>query len=235
MSSVFYCTHSIGPVLFATGLRPVRVSGFETRNMDFMRKLGDPSGSAGTLLLTLENGAIVKSIDMNLRRHGNNYILYGDRGVMETDRFNSRMLHVRQEGEQNCTGDWFSYTPQFTDERARGAGHGGGDYFTTNYFIDRLLGNNEVPTIDVYQAVDMCIPGILGFRSIMNKNVGIDIPNLRNKEERDAFRNDTFCTFPEVGGDQYVPCNIMQANKDEVIEDAVYDEVRRKWQCGERG
>ena len=69
----------------------------------------------------------------------------------------------------------------------------------------------------------------------MNKNVGIDIPNLRNKEERDAFRNDTFCTFPEVGGDQYVPCNIMQANKDEVIEDAVYDEVRRKWQCGERG
>ena len=237
MSSVFYCTHSIGPVLFATGLRPVRVSGFETRNMDFMRKLGDPSGSAGTLLLTLNNGAIVKSIDMNLRRHGNNYILYGDRGVMETDRFNSRMLHVRQEGEQNCTGDWFSYTPQFTDERAKGAGHGGGDYFTTNYFIDRLLGNDDVKpyTIDVYQAVDMCIPGILGFRSIMNKNVGIDVPNLRNKEERDAFRNDTFCTFPEVGGDQYVPCNIMQANKDEVIEDAVYDEVRRKWQCGERG
>ncbi len=237
MSSVFYCTHSIGPVLFATGLRPVRVSGFETRNMDFMRKLGDPSGSAGTLLLTLDNGAIVKSIDMNLRRHGNNYILYGDRGVMETDRFNSRMLHVRQEGPQNCTGDWFSYTPQFTDERARGAGHGGGDYFTTNYFIDRVLGNDDVKpyTIDVYQAVDMCIPGILGFRSIMNKNVGIDVPNLRNKEERDAFRNDTFCTFPEVGGDQYVPCNIMQANKDEVIEDAVYDEVRRKWQCGERG
>ena len=237
MSSVFYCTHSIGPVLFATGLRPVRVSGFETRNMDFMRKLGDPAGSAGTLMLTLENGAIVKSIDMNLRRHGNNYILYGDRGVMETDRFNARMLHVRQEGEQNCTGDWFSYTPQFTDERARGAGHGGGDYFTTNYFIDRLLGNDDVKpyTIDVYQAVDMCIPGILGFRSIMNKNVGIDIPNLRNKEERDAFRNDTFCTFPEVGGDQYVPCNIMQANKDEVIEDAVYEAVRGKWQRGERG
>ncbi len=235
MSSVFYCTHSIGPILFSTGLRPVRVSGFETRNMDFMRKLGDPAGSAGTLILTLENGAIVKSIDMNLRRHGNNYILYGDRGVMETDRFNAKMLHIRQEREKNCTGDWVSYTPLFTDERASGAGHGGGDYFTTNYFIDRLLGNNEVPTIDVYQAVDMCIPGILGFRSIMNKNVGIDIPNLRNKAERDAFRNDTFCTFPEVAGDQYVPCNVMQANKDEIIEDAVYEEVRRKWLAHEQG
>jgi len=237
MSSVFYCTHSIGPILFSTGLRPVRVNGFETRNMDFMRKLGDTAGSAGTLILTLENGAIVKSIDMNLRRHGNNYILYGDRGVMETDRFNSQMLHIRQEGEQNCTGDWVSYEPKFTDERAIGACHGGSDFFTTNYFIDRLLGNEDVKpyTIDVYQAVDMCIPGILGFRSILNKNASIDIPNLRNKAERDAFRNDTFCTFPEVGGDQYVPCNAAQANKDEIVEDAVYEEVRRKWINNEIG
>ena len=54
MSSVFYCTHSIGPILFSTGLRPVRVSGFETRNMDFMRKLGDPAGYEEDLYQTPE-------------------------------------------------------------------------------------------------------------------------------------------------------------------------------------
>ena len=38
--STFYCTHSIGPILSMTGLRPVKVSGFETQNRPFMWNLG---------------------------------------------------------------------------------------------------------------------------------------------------------------------------------------------------
>jgi len=54
----------------------------------------------------------------------------------------------------------------------------------------------------------MCIPGILAYKSIVNGNCSIDVPNLRNKEERDAYRNDTFCTYAESAGDQLVSNNI---------------------------
>ena len=239
MSSVFYCTHSLGPILNATGLRPVYVNGFETRNMPFMRNLGWAAGSSGTLIVQLENGAIVKSIDMCLKRqtHSINYQMYGDKGMMETDRWEGGTLHFYREGPQNCSGHYEKYVPKFTNEAANQSGHWGGDFFTSYYFIRALMGDKEAldNIIDVYSAVDMCLPGILGYRSICEGNTRIPIPNLRNPKERDAVRYDTFCTFKESAGDMYVPNNAMQANRAEDIPDSVYDEVRRKWENGEQG
>ena len=237
MSSVFYCTHSLGPILHATGLRPVAVNGFETRNMPFMRKLGDTAGSAGTLIVTLENGAIVKSIDMCLKGHSINYRMWGDTGMMETDFHDSGYMHLYREFGQNCAGKWKKYRPEFVLEGAGASGHGGSDFFTSHYFIRALQGDSDALSniVDVYSAVDMCLPGILGFKSILNNNCKIEVPNLRLKSERDKWRHDTFCTFEEAAGDMFVPCNAMQANRDERIPDSVYDEVRRKWENGEPG
>ena len=53
-----------------------------------------------------------------------------------------------------------------------------------------------------------------------------------NKEERDAWRNDTFTTFPESAGDQYVSNNVQEQID---IPDSVFDEVRRRWEAGEPG
>ena len=78
----------------------------------------------------------------------------------------------------------------------------------------------------------MCIPGILAYKSIVNGNNSVDVPNLRNKSERDAYRNDTFCTFKHIAGDQYVPNNIHRPDD---IPDSVYEEVKRKWIAGEPG
>ena len=239
MSSVFYCTHSLGPILHATGLRPVKVNGFETRNMPFMRRLGANAGTAGTLIVTLENGAIVKSIDMALKREPGsiNYQMYGDKGMMETDRWEHGALHVYREGDRNCVGEHEKYTPRFSLQAANESGHWGGDFFTSYYFVRALTGDAEAKAnlIDVYSAVDMCIPGILGYRSILNGNCSIDVPDLRIAAERDKVRHDTFCTFEEAAGDMYVPNDAMQANRNEPIEDAVYEEVRRRWINGEPG
>ncbi len=237
MSSVFYCTHSLGPILNATGLRPVYVNGFETPNMPFMRDLGWEAGSAGTLMVTLENGAIVKSIDMCLKGHSINYRMWGDRGMMETDHYKSGTLHVYQEHGQNDRGDWSEYVPKFTNEAANASGHWGGDFFTSWYFIRALQGDADAKSniIDVYSAVDMCLPGILGYQSILEGNRRIAIPNLRLASERDAVRSNTFCTFNESAGDMYVPNNAAQKNRSIPVPDAVYDEVRRKWENGEPG
>ncbi len=234
--STFYCTHSLGPILYSTGLRPVKVVGMESRNMPFMRDLGATAGNHGIELIELENHATVKSIHGGLKREPGsiNYELYGSKGSMETDRWDGGNLHVYIEGDRNCVGNHTKYVPEFTIKDAAGAGHGGGDFFTTYYFIRALMGDEEAKAncINVYQAVDMCIPGILAYRSIVNGGAPQVVPNFRNKEERDAYRNDTFCSFPESAGDMYVPNNVQEKVD---IPDSVYEMVRGKWQRGEPG
>lgn len=232
--STFYCTHSIGPILYMTGLRPVKVSGFETQSRPFMRDLGLPAGCAGLEILTLENGAIVKSLHNYLKHTTHsNYQLNGDRGAMKD--LGEGELAVYTEGEnENCRGKHEKYSPLPVVSGTETSGHDGGDFYTTYYFIKAILGDKVAleRIIDVYSAVDMCIPGILAYRSICNGNCSIDIPNLRNPEERDAYRNDTFCTFPHIAGDMYVSNNIFNSER---IPDSVYEEVRRRWIAGEPG
>ncbi len=233
--STFYCTHSIGPILSMTGLRPVKVSGFETQNRPFMWELGAMAPCAGMELITLENGAIFKSLHGGFKHNAGqaNYQLNGDRGAMK-DLANGQIA-VYTEGEnENCRGKHEVYMPAPVIDASANTGHGGGDYYTTHYFIQSILGNETARerAIDVYTAVDMCIPGILAYKSICNDNCSMAIPNLRNREERDAFRNDTFCTFKHIAGDQYVSNNIQGY---EPVPDSVYDEVRRRWLAGEPG
>ncbi len=232
--STFYCTHSIGPILSMTGLRPVKVTGYETQNRPYMWNLGSNAPCAGMELITLNNGAILKSLHGGLKHTSHsNYQLNGDRGAMKDMGDGNLAVYIEGENE-NCRGKHETYRPTPVVEGSQNTGHGGGDFFTTYYFIRSILGDEVARerAIDVYTAVDMCIPGILAYKSICNDNNSVKVPNLRNKEERDAYRNDTFCTFKHIAGDQYVPNNIQGG---EEIPDSVYDEVRRRWKAGEPG
>jgi len=156
---------------------------------------------------------------------------------METDRWEGGVLHVYREGDRNCVGENERYVPKFTIEAANESGHWGGDFFTSYYFVRNLLGDPDAKAncIDVYQAVDMCIPGILGYRSILNGNDAVAVPDLRDPAQREQYRHDTFCTFEESAGSMYVPNDAMQATRGIRIEDSVYEEVRRRFLAGEPG
>lgn len=224
MSSTFYCTHSLGPILHITGLRPVKVSGFQTQNMPYAWNEGSGAGCGGIEMVTLENGAIVKSLHGSLKKHENVYYLVGDKGNLTEN----NGISVYIENEPRAYGTTETYMPEPKNVDAANAGHGGGDYYTLAYFFGAIRGDQEAikNTLDVYAAVDMTIIGILAYRSICNGNVSIDIPNLRNPEEREAYRNDTFCTFPEIAGDMWVS-NSLTADP---IPDSVYDVVRGRWE-----
>ncbi len=235
-SPSFYNTHSLGPLITITGLRPIKVVGFETPYNKDLAKLGGGRGS-GIEMVTLENGAVMKSIHGSLKREPGsvNYELYCERGMMETGRLEPlQPLNVYMEGERRCHGAWEQYAPEAkiaADAAKHYNGHGGSDFYPTHFFIEKILGRPEGEwSIDVYTAIDMGICGLLAYKSILAGNIPIDVPNLRNPEERDAWRNDNACTTPWVAGDQLQP---RTSHKEDPVPDSVYEEVRRMWLAGE--
>lgn len=239
MFPTFYCTHSIGPMITITGRRPVQVVGFETQAHPDMLNLGAKSSNAALIMITLDNGAVAKSIHGGLKREPGsiNYEVYGMKGMMETERLGEN-LNVYIEKEKLCHGDREGYAPEIfvsaeLVEKSKVVSHGGSDFFATHFFLQKILGRPDgiEYSIDVYTAVDMGICGILAYRSILNGNAPIKVPNLRNKEERDAFRNDNACTNPKVAGDQLLPtCSTGTPE----ISDEVYERVHQLWIDGKK-
>lgn len=235
MHANFYCTHSLGPLLTISGKRPVKVVGFETIPPENMKELGACRGT-GLELVTLENGAVLKSIHGDLKREPGsiNYEVYGQKGMMETGRLEPmKKLNVYKEGDQRCKGDWESYDPAHfvaAEEADQEQGHGGSDFYATHLFIEKILGRPDGAwSIDVYTAMDMGICGLLAYRSVLNGNIPMDVPNLRTPEERDAWRNDNACTNPAIAGDQLLP---LSSFGEPDFPDKVYENVRQLWLDG---
>ena len=235
MYSTFYCTHSLGPIIHITGLRPVAVTGFESFNNQRRMNGGSRAAQFGIEMVTLENGALIKSIHGGLYKGNISYVLYGSKGRMESAR------HDSGQGDQNriyINVDDFegqykeekivTYLP---DEREKNSlasdfGHGGSDFYSMYYFIEKILGNESADIIDVYEALDMCLPGMFAFRSVLNEGKQMKIPNLRNKNEREKWRNDTACTDPSVAGDMLLP---TRRGGTPDIPDEIYDNMKKKW------
>lgn len=236
MYPTFYCTHSLGPILTVTGKRPVKVSGFETPPNKQCRELIGKNSNAGIEMVTLDNGAVVKSLHGGLKREParNSYLFYCENGMMESGRFDSdQQFNYYQQGNKVCKGEWKQYEP-ISDIRPEFVSqfktHGGSDFYSTYFFIQKCLGKPDGKwSIDVYQAVDMGICGILAWKSALNGGMPIDVPNLRNKEERDAFRNDNACTTPEVAGNQLVPQSTFDMPE---ISDEVFRKAEKLWKEG---
>lgn len=231
--ATFYCTHSLGPMIHMTGLRPVSVVGFEgTQNARKLR-VGAKSGLYGIEMVTLENGAIIKSIHGDLYKNSIWYSAYGSKGRMECGREDAKDGHLYKVyvNADAFEGDYGksnveSYTPD-EDAAATKYGHYGSDFYSMYNFIEKILGNNNADIIDVYEAMDMYLPGMFAYRSILKGNVSVPIPNLRDKHVRDQWRKDTACTDPKVAGDMLLP-TFSKGTPD--IDPAVYQRMKDLWQ-----
>ena len=227
MYSTFYCTHSIGPILHISGLRPVKVTGFEPPIGERNLRSGSKSADFGMEIITLENGAIIKSLHGGLYKNNVWFFVSGNKGAMESARNitgNGEIMRLYVDADEYSGGYGTekreNYLPNDDcDEIVKTFGHGGSDYYSMWNFIEKISGNKDADIIDVYEAIDMALPGHFAYRSILNDGKSMAIPNLRNKEERDIWRNDTCCTDPKVAGDSLWPCN-KNGNPD--IDEAVY-------------
>ena len=233
--STYYCTHSLGPLIHITGLRPVSVTGFESTLNDRPLGVGRRGAGLGIELVTLSNGALVKSIHGELYENSIWYTVYGSKGRMESAREDARVgdverLYVKRDEYEGEYADRPAEATDPKDELSAAAevfGHGGSDYYSMYYFAEKILGRDHGETIDVYEAMDMFLPGLFAYRSILAGGVPMEVPDLRDKATRDRYRNDVACTDPAVAGDQLLP---TARGGDPQVPDEVYDRVRKEWE-----
>jgi hypothetical protein len=186
-------------------------------------------------MIEMENGGIVKSIHGDLYRDSIWYAVYGSKGRMESSREDAGQagvatLHVNFDKDSGAydTMKLETYEPNKDEpEKVKRFGHGGSDYYTMYNFIEKIKGNPNADTIDVYEALDMFLPGMFAYRSVLAGGIPMDIPNLRDPAVREQWRNDIACTDPAVAGDQLLPV-FSKGNPE--ISDEIYDQVKEKWQ-----
>ena len=221
MSAFYYCTHSVGPLLHLTGLRPVRVTGFEAPFNARMERMGAKAGPFGVEMVTLENGAFIKSLHgVGPSRSSIWFSVYGSKGRMESAREDANHGYVTTlytNCDSNEGDNW--WCPGETDpsdgisKAAENFGHGSSDYYIMYHMVQKIRGNRNADTIDVYEAMDMFLPGMFAYRSVLQGGIPMDIPDFRDPAVRQKYRNDTQCTDPKMAGDQWIP-SYSQGNPD---------------------
>ncbi len=228
----FYCTHSLGPVIHITGLRPVSVVGFELPYTDRCARMGNVTGIAGVEMVTLENGGLVRSLHGNLDKNSIRYCIYGSKGRAESaceDVENGGVERIYTNLDE--TEGVFLQNPQTylpgdeISKLAKTAEHGGSDYYVMHNFAEAVEGR-PAEIIDVYEAMDMFLPGIFAWFSVLDGGKPQRVPDLRDPGQREQYRFDTRCCDPKVAGDMWIP----SYSKGEIeVPDEVYALIQEKY------
>jgi len=235
ISAFFYCTHSVGPLLHICGLRPVSVVGVECPFNARMARMGAKAGHTAIEMVTLENGAVLKSLHgLGCSRDSIWYSVYGSKGRMETAREDSSLGGVSQvyenldavEGENKNEPVGYRSEDELSSKGEK-HGHSGSDYVCLYYAVEYMNGNQNADIVDVYEAVDMWMVGFFGYLSVLEGGGVQRIPDLRDPKMRDLYRHDRRCTDPKVAGNQLQP-SYSKGNPQ--IDEAIYDLCREQWE-----
>lgn len=223
----FYVTHSVGPILRITGLRPVAVQA-ATGLLGMDKDEGLPVESPAIELLRLENGALVKSL------HGGPYprepwqpwyLIGGSKGCIESNRWpdpNEVTLYLDKDQKSR------RYTaghPRFQSEASK-TQHWGADLFVMYEFVKAIQTGGR-PDIDVYMALDMTLCGNLGWRSVLQGGGWIEVPDLRSEAVRKEWEEDHYSCKPGTPEPYLLP-NRSVAGKTQLPSDEVIEGIRRR-------
>jgi len=185
----YYNTHSLGPIMNITGLRPTRVVALPCEQgvpgfLDAQYQGPAPS------LTNMSNGSVFRNFmgattnDTHIKR------IWGTRGSAEDI---GQGLHLKLGGgygqtmKMQVNPEW----PEGFAELAEKTGHGGGDFWVLYYFSREIREGIPGP-FTIYNAADCTSAGILAYRSACENGVPYDIPDFSKKEDRDKWRNDSF-------------------------------------------
>lgn len=209
----YYITHSLAPLMYITGARPVRVSAFGCfapfEEFDYV---GSLVGDRAAIISCLNSDDSVFRVTgcAAFGAHENSYRVCGTKGQMENIRggegrvmlrYNSWEIPAGQEEQRCYIPEW----PEDIRELVQSVGHGGGDFFVIREFF-RCIREGCRPEFDEHFATTCASVGILAHRSLLEKGVPYDIPDFHREEDRVRYENDWQSPFPDESGKASLPC-----------------------------
>lgn len=197
IAGVTYCTHSLGPILQCLpGDRVVKVCCEDTSIRHKDPRGEEYSQMTPVMLCKTAKGVLIKiRVDMlSDRPHAmTNYQLQGIDGAYESSRggpvdngklwlrkLNEKVEWVDENSLWRLSEVAQKYLPANwvnPPKEAKSAGHGGGDYFQLQDFINAIEG--KVCPLDVHRSLDITLPGLMSQKSILENGQWIDVPDSR--------------------------------------------------------
>ena len=209
----YYITHSLGPVMHATGATPKRVTAFAS----FSPIVGDDIPTASRVgdkaaVVTTQNddGSIFRVTGCAaFGAHGNSYRICGTEGQIENVRGLGEkvMLRYNKWTKPEGANEISLYEPEWNDKDepliAR-SGHGGGDLITARMFVECIRDNKQPEhPFNLESAINMSSVAILAHRSMLEGGMPYDIPDFNNEKDCKKYENDRLTPF--VGDDGSAP------------------------------
>lgn len=186
----YYNTHSLGPMMCITGLRPTRVVALpgEQRLPGYLMKGIEGMGGIAPSLINMSNGAVVRNLMGATTNDSHIQRVWGTKGSAEIV---DGQLRLRLGGSGSSPK--MEVIPKWDElgELAEKTGHAGGDFWVLYYFAREILEGIPSP-FDIYTSADCTIPGILAYRSQIEGGKPYAIPDFRKKRERDRYGNDQY-------------------------------------------
>ena len=208
MPRTYYLTHSLGPIMYITKTE-VRYVSARASHSDLLYELREwrhNYDGAAHMLCEMSGGMTARFTGCTAMAsdYGRSRVC-GDISGVEAGGYipggKVRQFwheHTKPVGQNENTA---LINPELKDDKeAKNAGHGGGDYRVVQNIKDYLICGKE-PFFDVYRAVNMSATAILGWRSCLNHGENFKVPDFRNKEEREAVRDDDLTPFPDENGE----------------------------------
>ena len=193
---IYYCSHSIGPLLLLMHDRIVKATGAHS-GYGIMPDQGIGCLNMEVGLFKTQKGAVIKILRSQVAKRElplHYYSLYGTKGCVENGRRGDShdrtgLLYVEEEhGKYLDRNLQIRYgglvtidTPRadtLAPKEAFGGGHGTVEYYLVRDFIDTLNSGAVRPPInDVIRAMDMTVPGICAHEAAMSADgKWVDVP-----------------------------------------------------------
>jgi len=177
MPPIYYCTHSLGPILSVINDRCVSAVGMNT-GVNVAPDLGAIDMEVG--LFRTESGAVIKilcgfSVERRPALHF--YSIYGTEGCLETVRGADKTAAYFK-GSGGMTELPYTRSHPKAPDSATIGGHGTCEYFMVKAFIESIV-NDTRPPIDVYEGLDYGLPGLCAHISAQQGGKVVNIPDFR--------------------------------------------------------
>ncbi|MBR4666264.1 MAG: Gfo/Idh/MocA family oxidoreductase [Lentisphaeria bacterium] len=183
----YYNTHSLGPLMKITSLRPVEITAFPEAIPLPGYLPGSGMSKPCPSLIRMSNGGVMRNLcGATTGNYHTGKRIWGTRAAAES-LGHGLELRIGAAGSGMIT----PIEPEWPElgELAETAGHGGGDFWELYYFARQILTGEPAPWT-IYDACDVTLAGIMAVRSHEAGGQPMPIPDFRDPEVRESYRND---------------------------------------------